>query len=332
MTHTPQAFVPARGLRSGHAQTLYPALFRKQPTPKIKKERFELQDGDFVECFWHNIDEDREAQPIVILFHGLEGSFYSPYIQGVMHSLAGDGFASVIMHFRGCSGVDNRLPSSYHSAKTDDAKHWIKEVAHRYPNSQLFAIGYSLGGNMLLNLLAECRHDTSLTAAISISAPLQLDICADTIDNGFSKIYQKYLMRHLKTSLLNKYKSHDMQRYIGISQKEVKKLRTFWEFDDIYTAKINGFGNANNYYKKASAKQYLKQIVTPTLIIHALDDPFMTPDILPKRSEISSAIELEVYPHGGHVGFISGTITKPEYWLDRRVSRFFLGYILPKIY
>lgn len=320
-----QAFIPAKGLMNGHAQTLYPALFRKQPTPKIVKERFELHDGDFVECFWHNIDERQKSQPIVILFHGLEGSFDSPYIQGVMHALARDGFASVIMHFRGCSGVDNRLPYSYHSAKTDDAKQWIKEVAYRYPNSQLFAIGYSLGGNMLLNLLAECQQDTPLTAAISISAPLQLDICADTINNGLSKIYQKYLMRHLRTSLLDKYKSHDMQRYIGISQKEVKKLRTFWEFDDLYTAKINGFGNAHTYYTKASAKQYLKKIVTPTLIIHALDDPFMTPDILPNSDEISSSIELEVYPHGGHVGFISGTITQPKYWLDTRVSHFFLA-------
>lgn len=236
---TKKPFEPARGLRSGHAQTLYPVLFRKQSTPSVDREIFELEDGDFVECFWHAKPTEEQSKPIVILFHGLEGSFESPYIKGIMQALASDGYASVLMHFRGCSGIDNRLPSAYHSGKTDDAKAWIAEVARRYPKNPLYAIGYSLGGNMLLKLLAESRHNSLLTAAISVSAPIQLDTCADTIGSGFSKIYQQYLMRHLKTSLLHKYKSHDMYSHIGITAKEVKKLRTFWEFDDVYTARID---------------------------------------------------------------------------------------------
>lgn len=320
---TEKAFEPAIGLRSGHAQTLYPALFRNQSSPSIDREIFELEDGDFVECFWHAKPSPEQNKPIVILFHGLEGSFESPYIKGIMRALARDGYGSVLMHFRGCSGIDNRLASTYHSGKTDDAKAWISEVSRRYPTTPLFAIGYSLGGNMLLKLLAELRYKSPLTAAISVSAPMQLNICADTIGSGFSKIYQSYLMRHLKASLLHKYKNHDMHSYIGVTENEVKKLRTFWEFDNAYTAKINGFGNAQNYYTKASAKQFLRHITTPTLIIHALDDPFMTPDILPKTDEISPAIQLEVYPHGGHVGFIAGSIIKPKYWLEERALEFF---------
>ncbi len=321
------SFVPAVGLRSGHTQTLFPAICRKQTTPDIQREIFELDDGDFLECFWHNKPQDNSTKPIAILFHGLEGSFNSSYIQGAMHSLSKDDFSSVIMHFRGCSGVDNRLPHSYHSGKTDDANAWIAEVSRRYPKSQLFAIGYSLGGNMLLKLLGEHQDKSPLSAAVSISAPMQLDICADRIDQGFSKIYQRHLMKYLKKSLADKYKRHDMKALIGIDVNKVKRLRTFWEFDDIYTARVNGFGSAINYYTKASAKQYLPRITTPTLIIHALDDPFTTPKILPTADEISTSTQLEVYPHGGHVGFVSGSILRPKYWLEERVNHYFKSFI-----
>jgi len=316
---THRAFSPAVGLSSEHIQTLFAPFFRRQTPPTIESEIFELSDGDFVECFWQDRPPINSNKPIVILFHGLEGSFNSPYIQGMMKSLKSSGFASVLMHFRGCSGIENRLYYSYHSGKTDDAKAWIGEVSSRYPKSQLYAIGYSLGGNMLLKLLGEWGDRSLIDRAISISAPMQLDICADRIDRGFSKVYQLHLMRHLKKSLIDRYDKHDMKSYIDLDRDEVKRLKTFWEFDDAYTAKVNGFSTATNYYTKASAKQYLKDITTPTLIIHALDDPFMTPDILPKEDEISPSVELEIYPHGGHVGFISGTILKPTYWLEYRV-------------
>ena len=319
MDNTYKAFRPAIGLRSGHLQTLFPSFFRRQTAPTIESEIFELDDGDFVECSWHYRPPAGSSRAIVILFHGLEGSFNSPYIQGMMNTLKSNGLSSVLMHFRGCSGRENRLHYSYHSGKTDDAKAWIEEVSKRYPKSQLYAIGYSLGGNMLLKLLGEWGDNSLIDRAISISAPMQLDICADRIGRGFSQIYQTHLMRHLKRSLINRYDRHDMKRYIGLDRDEIKRLKTFWEFDNAYTAKVNGFGTATNYYKKASSKQYLKNITTPTLIIHALDDPFMTPDILPKKDEISPYIELEIYPHGGHVGFISGTILKPTYWLEYRV-------------
>jgi len=314
------------GLSNRHIQTLYASLFRKNIELDFEIERFELSDGDFLDCYWLDKPKVEEKKPIVVLFHGLAGSYKSPYIQGAMKELSKAGFASVIMHFRGCSGVENRLARAYHSGETQDAKEWIKHLQKNFLNSTLFAIGYSIGGNMLLKLLGEMQEDSPFKSAISVSAPLQLDICADTMDKGFSKFYQKHLLKSLNTSLEEKYKKHDMNSLLSLKKEDVKNLKTFWEFDDSYTAPIHGFHSAKDYYTRCSAKQFLASIKTPTLIIHASDDPFMTPEMLPNDDEISSFVELEIYPNGGHVGFISGNLCKPCYWLDDRVVRCFLEF------
>ncbi len=316
-------FQPAFGLKNPHLQTLYPALFRKSISLKYEIENFEFDDGDFVECYWHQKPSPNSFKPIVVLFHGLEGSYKSPYIQGIMSALSKNNFSSVLMHFRGCSGKINRLPRAYHSGDTADAKLWIEYLKTLYPNNPIFAIGYSLGGNMLLKLLGEWGENSPLQSAVSVSAPMDLNISADTIDEGFSKIYQKHLLRHLKGTLLAKYRYHPMKSLIGLDEKAVKKLKTIRCFDEIYTAKIHDFGSAKKYYKKSSAKQYLKYIQTPTLIIHSLDDPFMTEKILPNQDEISDKVKLEVSQNGGHVGFISGSFLKPKYWLEGRIINFF---------
>lgn len=319
----PDVFQPAFGLRHRHLQTLFPALFRKQAKPEIEIERFELSDGDFVECFWHHKPAKECRTPIAVLFHGLEGSFDSPYIQGMMHALKKAGFCAVLMHFRGCSGKMNRLPRSYHSGDTADAKIWIEALRQRYPDNALFTIGYSLGGNMLLKLLGEWGRSSPVKAAVSVSAPLQLDVCADRMNQGFSRFYQYVLMSHLKRSLLKKYQRDDMESLIGLDEKEVRQLKSFWEFDDVYTGPIHGFSSATDYYSKSSAKQYLKNISTKTLIIHALDDPFMTPEVVPGSDELSPDVQLEVLAYGGHLGFVSGNVFKPQYWLEKRIIRYF---------
>lgn len=321
-----KSFKPARGLKNAHLQTLFPALFRRQPQPEVTIETFEFDDGDFVECYWHHKPVAGSDTSIVTLFHGLQGSFRSPYIQGIMHALHGAGFSSVLMHFRGCSEKENRLPRSYHSGDTGDAKAWFDHLKSHYPNASLYALGYSLGGNMLLKLLGEQGSDSFLRAAVSISAPMQLDISAKRMERGFSKLYQYYLLRDLKASLKRKYKDHDMQSLIGIDQKEIGKIKNFHTFDGAYTAPIHGFDSADDYYQKSSAKQFLKTIQTPTLIIQALDDPFMTDEILPEEAELSSSITIEVYPHGGHVGFVGGSLLKPSYWLEDRVVSYLEGF------
>jgi len=319
-------FKPATGLKNAHLQTLFPALFRRQFRPKVTIETFEFDDGDFVECYWHHKPSVDSDTPIVTLFHGLQGSFHSPYIQGMMHELHRAGFSSVLMHFRGCSGKANRLPRSYHSGDTGDAEAWINHLKNDYPHTPLYAAGYSLGGNMLLKLLGEQGSASPLSAAVSISAPMQLDISAKRMEIGFSKLYQYYLLQHLKASLRQKYRDHDMQSLIGLDQKEIGKIKNFHVFDGAYTAPIHGFDSADDYYQKSSAKQFLKKIQTPTLIIQALDDPFMTDEILPEEAELSSSITIEVYPHGGHVGFVGGSLLKPRYWLEERVVSYFEGF------
>ena len=319
-------FKPALGLKNRHFQTLYSALFRKLEFPDIEIETYTLEDGDFLECHWNNKPKAQSNTPIAILFHGLAGSGRSPYIFGVMNELEKNGFASVIMHFRGCSGKENRLPRSYHSGDSGDALSWINEVASRFPNSQLFGVGYSLGGNMLLKLLGELKKKSPLSAAVSVSAPMQLDVCADAMTKGFSKFYQHLLLKDLNISLEKKFDRYDMASMINLQKKDVKKLKSFWEFDEVYTAPIHGFKSAQDYYTKCSSKQFLKDITTPTLVIHSLDDPFMTTDILPSENELSEYITLELSEHGGHVGFISGTFFKPDYWLEKRVVNYFKNF------
>ncbi len=320
---TTHQFKPAFGLKNRHAQTLYSSFFRKVNPIKMDIQRFELKDGDFVDCYWHNKPNQNDKVPIVTLFHGLTGSYKSPYIQGLMDTLAHNGFATVLMHFRGCSEEMNRLPRSYHSGDTNDALEWIQHLKQSFTNAPLFAVGFSLGGNMLLKLLGELKDDSPFQAAISVSAPMQLDICADTMNSGFSLFYQRHLMKNLKISLKKKYKQHDMKSLIGIDENGVQNLVSFWEFDAIYTAPIHGFKSATDYYAKSSSKQYLNAITTNTLVIHSLDDPFMTPEVLPKTDELSANVRLEIYPHGGHVGFIGGTFLNPQYWLEKRIVNFF---------
>lgn len=317
-----EKFKPALGMKNRHIQTLYSSFFRKTPQPKIEIENFTLEDGDFLEVYWHKINNPNSKTPIVILFHGLAGSYKSPYIQGAMKELSKAGFNSVLMHFRSCSGVMNNLPRSYHSGETGDALYFIKSLKKRFPHAKISAVGYSLGGNMLLKLLGEMGKNSLLNGAVSVSAPIQLDICADVINSGFSKIYQANLIKDLKKSLVKKYSQHDMKSLLNFDEKNIKSIKTFWEFDRIYTAPIHGFKSAEDYYEKCSSKQFLKDIDTPTLIIHSSDDPFMNTNILPSNEELSSKITFELYKHGGHVGFIGGTIFKPRYWLDTRITEF----------
>lgn len=292
--------------------------------PELAIERFELEDGDFVECFWHQKPSSDTQMPIVILFHGLEGSVNSPYIKGMMQALAAQGFATVLMHFRGCSGTLNRLARSYHSGDTADAKAWIEHVASAYPNSPLYGAGFSLGANMLLKLMGEWQENALLKKAVAVSAPMELERCADRMNRGFSRVYQASLIKNLNATLLKKYESHPMQRLIGLDQRAIKKIKTFWEFDDAYTAPIHGFASAKEYYERSSARQYLRYIQKETLIIHSLDDPFMTPDVLPNKEELSLHVKLEVSAHGGHVGFVGGTLFNPRYWLEERICGYFL--------
>ena len=316
-------FNPSFPLSNRHIQTLYAPLCRKQKPLDLEVEEFDFDDGDFIECHWYHKPSKDNGTPIVTLFHGLEGSYKSPYIQGIMKALENIGYSVVIMHFRGCGDKPNRLPRAYHSGDTVDGRLWIEHIHKLYPSSKLLAIGYSMGGNVLLKLISEWGENSLISKAVSVSAPMKLDICANTINEGFAKIYQRHLLKNLKSTLLEKYKNHNIKELVNLDEDRVKSISSIREFDELYTSKIHNFGSAQNYYNISSAKQYLHKITIPTLIIHALDDPFMSDKILPNKDEISKSITLDIQANGGHVGFVYGSLFKPKYWLEDRVIEYF---------
>lgn len=293
-------------------QTLWPTLVRRRPRLRLRQERLELPDGDFVDLQW----TEAQTGPIVIILHGLEGSSNSAYARGLLKSLQGRGIRSVLMHFRGCSGRPNRLPRSYHSGDTADLAYLVKTLRQREPDVMIAAVGYSLGGNVLLKWLGETSKQDLLTTAVAVSVPFLLASSADRIARGFSRVYQWKLLHSLRRKL--KHKLQHMPLHVRTSNLD--SLKNFRAFDDAVTAPLHGFRNVEHYYSNASSRQYLKNINVDTLILHACDDPFMTEDAIPTADELSEKAELELHPCGGHVGFVAGTWPwRADYWLDSRI-------------
>jgi len=314
-------FVAMKGFSNPHFQTILPTLLHKRTKPQFVHERFELEDGDFVDLAWQRLP-DADTRPIVVIFHGLAGSVYSPYAFRMMKALEAKGFNSVVMHFRGCFDESNRLARAYHSGDTGDAKAFIKALQKRCPERALGAVGYSLGGNMLIKLQGEFGASSPLFAAAAVSAPIRLEETADFINRGTSRLYQKLLVDDLKKSLLLKFENHDYASLIGLRKEDVGRIRSIWEYDERFTAPIHGFESARDYYERSSGYDYIFAIAKATLIIHALDDPFMPPSVLPDAALLPPKVSMEVSPHGGHVGFIGGHLLRPEFWLEERIPAF----------
>lgn len=314
-------FKPAWWLSNNHLQTLWPTLCRRSINNlRIKRERFELPDGDFVDLDWLG----NAGTPIVIILHGLEGSIDSPYAKGMLRAISHQGWRGVLMHFRCCSGERNRLPRTYHSGETGDINTVVEALTMREPGVPLAALGFSLGGNVLLKWLGESGKSNLLKAAIAVSVPFELDKSVDRINQGFSKLYQWYLLKSLHDKV--QWKFHGEVAPVTIPP--LSTLHTIRDFDEAITAPLHGFTNAEEYYAKSSCRQYLRDIHVPTLLVQAKDDPFMTIDLLPTARELSSAITLELTDKGGHVGFVSGALPwRAEYWLEKRVPMFLKPYL-----
>jgi predicted alpha/beta-fold hydrolase len=211
----------------------------------------------------------------------------------------------------------------YHSGETEDVAQVVNKIIQREGDVPIAAIGFSLGGNVLLKWLGESGSSNPLKACVAVSVPFELGKSVDRINLGFSKIYQKRLLNNL----YNKIQLKLQQQILPIPP--LSKVHTLRDFDEQVTAPLHGFYNAEAYYTNASCRQYLHKIAIPTLIIQAEDDPFMTKDLLPQQSELSNQIIFELTKHGGHVGFVSGCIPwHPEYWLEKRAPQF-LSHHLP---
>jgi predicted alpha/beta-fold hydrolase len=314
------AFRPAWWLPGPHLQTLYPSLLRRRRHPDLKRERLELPDGDFIDLDWTQND----GRALVLVLHGLEGSLESHYTGAILAALVDAGHRAVLMYFRGCSGEPNRRARSYHSGDTADLRTVLAHLAVRPAPQPLAIIGYSLGGNVLLKALGEGTGMDAVRTAVAVSVPFDLDRAAWRLGQGFSRIYQRYLLDRLRRSYRAKLFVHAMP----VSPERLEALDTFRLFDDEVTAPLHGFRDVDDYYGRSSSRQYLRAITTPTLILHAADDPFIPEDAIPADGELGSGVTLELSRRGGHVGFVAGGLPfRARYWLETRICAHLREYL-----
>jgi predicted alpha/beta-fold hydrolase len=308
-------FNPAWWLPGPHFQTLWASLVCPKIDLDICWEQFELPDGDFLDLAWVG----KGKGPIILVLTGLTGNIHSSYVKRILKSVAQHDFRAVLMHFRGCSGVPNRLPRSYHAGETRDLQAVIDALKQREPNTPILAVGYSLGGNVLLKWLGETAERNPLIGAVAVSVPFEVGRSAKHLNTGFARFYQWKLLRNLCAAYTKKFKSLSPK----IAPVDIKPLRTIVEFDEAVTAPLHGFKNAADYYKKSSSRQFLSNIHIPTLILHAYDDPFTPLSSLPDDFEVSPMVSLSYSFKGGHVGFISGTYPwQPQFWLDETIMEY----------
>jgi predicted alpha/beta-fold hydrolase len=320
---TESRFRPAWWLPGPHLQTIYPTLLRRRRPPSLERERLELPDGDFIDLDWTREGNDPN-RPVVLVLHGLEGSLESHYTGGILQALSAAGYRAVLMYFRGCSGTPNRLPRSYHSGDTGDLQAVLRHIAQRYHTASVAVIGYSLGGNALLKWLGQQGEHPAVRTAVAISVPFELNRAAARLSRGLSRIYQRYLLRKLRRSLIAKAGIHPPP----VPLEQLASLDTFRRFDDAITAPLHGFAGVDDYYTRASSRQFLARIRIPTLILHARDDPFVPPDAIPVTADLAPCVTLELSRRGGHVGFITGRIPfHPHYWLEARICAHLRRYI-----
>lgn len=315
-------FNPIPSARNAHLQTLLPRLLRRQPLFDPIWQAFDLPDGDFVDLAWtHHPDV---GQPIIVLFHGLAGSFDSPYANGLLAAFKQQGWCGVVMHFRGCSGRLNRAPRTYHSGETEDARAFLTDLRQTYPHNEIAAVGVSLGGNMLVRYLADYHNDPIIRCGCAISPPLDLAACSTRIQQGFSRVYQAYLLRSMRQTLSEKLTRH---RQVGRWHAgERPKIKTLFQFDQTVTAPLHGFNDAQHYYQTCSGLPVLDAIQVPLAIIHAKDDPFMTDAVIP-TSPLPANIDYQLSEHGGHVGFVTGSWRQPQFWLEQSVPHWLASHL-----
>jgi len=295
-------------------QTLWPAFFKKRYVLDLTPEQVELDDGDFIDLRWSKAS----SKKTVLVLHGLEGEIESHYANGIMFQLEQAGYKPVFMYFRGCSGRLNRLTRAYHSGDTGDVSFIINHIKNRTGNFPFAAIGFSLGGNVLLKWLGETGYSNPLKKAVAVSVPFRLNDAADRLEKGVSKIYRNHLLASLKKTYIKKFNT--MPSPLDL---DVKQLKSFWDYDDKVTAPLHGFDGAQDYYDKCSSRQFLKKIIVSTRIIHSQDDPFMFNATAPEPEELNQNIDFLLTQCGGHVGFISSkSLFSVQSWSENKIIEF----------
>jgi predicted alpha/beta-fold hydrolase len=300
-------------LRNGHAQTILSVLLPRRVRVAFVRERLELDDGDFLDLDWLRAGHSRVA----ILSHGLEGSSTQRYMRGLAAALHATGWDVLAWNFRGCSGEINRLLRFYHSGETGDLAAVVRHAATSHARISL--AGFSLGGNVTLKYLGEAPPHPAVTGAVAISAPVDLASCAQVLDERSENAI--YLRRFL-TSLIAKIEAKERNFPGQLNVAAAATVRSFRDFDGLYTAPLHGFRDAEDYWARASSRPFLPRITVPALLLNARNDPFLAPPAFPwEEAGASAHVFLEAPTTGGHVGFLD-LARGLEPWSERRVVEF----------
>jgi len=318
LTPAPIPYRAPAWLPGGHAQTLWPLLIKQRPLP-LRRERWDTPDGDFIDVDF--LDGPADA-PLLVLFHGLEGSARSHYATSTARACKARGWRLALPHFRGCSGELNRQPRAYHSGDSEEIDWILNRLQTGNHGQRLHAAGISLGGNALLKWAGErgTKAGEVVTGVVSICAPLDLAACGHHLARGFNRIYTRHFLTTLKA-----ISAARLRRHPGLfDETRMRRANNLYQFDDAVTGPLHGFAGADDYWRRASAKPWLKSIAVPTLAVNPKNDPFLPAAYLPDKRDVSEFVRLEQPADGGHVGLVSGAFPGNLDWLPQRLLHFFL--------
>jgi predicted alpha/beta-fold hydrolase len=316
-----QQYRAPRWLIGGNAQTIWPALFSKRfdgPVPQFKRERWTTPDGDFIDVDWQG---DNADAPLLVLFHGLEGSSASHYAQAFAHWARAHGWRFAVPHFRGCSGELNLAPRAYHSGDFEEIG-WVLQRLRTLHRGTMAAVGV----NALLRWAEEAGDSASkiASAVCAVSSPIDMTASGLAIGTGFNRqVYTRMFLRSMKPNALRKLAQHP-----GLFDRDkLIAARTLYEFDNVFTAPLHGFRDVDDYWSRGSAKPHLHRIRIPALVLNARNDPFVPAHCLPHQRDVGEFVTLWQPRHGGHVGFPGGrwpghVHTLPEQvmgWITRQI-------------
>ncbi len=324
MSHTP--FRRAGWLPGPHLGTVWASVARPLPRPGFRRERLELEDGDFLDV--DRLDAADPAAPVLVISHGLEGSSGASYVRGLAAAAARAGLGVAAWNFRGCSGEPNRLLRQYHSGETGDLAAIVAHLVREDSGRAVLLAGFSLGGNQTVKWLGESGDALpgAVRAAVAISVPFDLAACALALDGpGFWPwVYRERFLRRLRRKALRKAGEHPGR----IDIDAVRRAATFSAYDGLVTAPLHGFGSADEYWRRCSAGQFVEGVRRPLLLVSADDDPLVPASTIPiAAASANPSVTLEITSGGGHVAFVGGTPFAPHYWAEGRAIAFLLRHV-----